>query len=60
MIYKIIFKKRVENFLKSCDKRIQRSFIEKIEILAKNPRSAINKIDIKAIVGERNKYRLRI
>ena len=44
----------------TCDKHIKISFIEKMNIIAKNPHSAINTLDIKIIVGVKNHYRLRI
>lgn len=50
MIYKISISKRVIKFLKTCEKHIQKSFYEKVEIIAQDPFSAKAKADIKPIV----------
>lgn len=60
MNYKLALSKRVIKFLKTCDKRIKKSFFDKAEIITKNPLYALNKLDIKILVGEKDCYRLRI
>ena len=60
MIYKIVIKKRVEKFLSRCDKNIKESFLNKVLLFEKDPFTAIQKLDVTAIVGVKDHYRLRI
>ena len=60
MIYKISISKKTQKFLNTCDKHIQKSFYEKVDIIAQDPFSAKNKMDIKPIIWEENIFRLRI
>jgi mRNA-degrading endonuclease RelE of RelBE toxin-antitoxin system len=62
MIYKVILKKKVTKFLKTCEKHIRDGFFEKSQILAKDPFSARKRLDIDKIEGEDSTtiYRLRI
>ncbi|MDD3793709.1 MAG: type II toxin-antitoxin system RelE/ParE family toxin [Candidatus Gracilibacteria bacterium] len=58
-MYKIIIEKKVANFLeKHIGENIIISFKERLEILRVDPYS--KKLDIKSLIGEKNKYRLRI
>lgn len=52
--------KNVYKFLKSCDKHISRSFYHKILVISSNPQAAISNLDIKALSGQKNLFRLRI
>lgn len=58
-MYKIIIEKKVANFLeKHIWENIIISFKERLEILRVDPYS--KKLDIKSLIWEKNKYRLRI
>ncbi len=60
MTYQIRIGKDVAKFLKTCDSRILKSFYDKAMILAANPVTAKNSIDVAPMIGLKNVYRLRI
>lgn len=57
-MYALLYHPRVEKFLVKIPKKDARRILEKIELLQKNPDSAV--LDTKKLVNTKRSYRLRV